>query len=127
MKDFDKWNVVKKQIDNNRKIPTFNEREIWWCSIGMNIGFEVFGKDEKFWRPVLILIKHNRNTFFGLPLGSTLKQESRHHYELDFNGRKGSVLLSQGRTLSSMRLSNRMGKISEKKFDGIKEVYKNLF
>ena len=92
-KDFDNWSIIKKLMDEKRRFPTFSEREIWWCSIGMNIGYEIFGKGEKFWRPVLVLDKHNRHTFFGLPLGSTLKPDSPYHFELDFNGRKGSVLL----------------------------------
>ena len=126
-KYFDDWNKIKKLMDSNRRAPTFNEREIWWCSIGVNIGYEIYGKGEKFWRPVLVLDKHNRHTFFGLPLGSTLKPDSLYHFELNFHGRKGSVLLSQGRTLSSKRLSNIMGKLPEKRFNEIKLQYAKLF
>ena len=37
--------------------PTIKERDIWWCSIGVNIGDEIDGKNELFHRPVLILKK----------------------------------------------------------------------
>ncbi len=37
-KDFDSWNVVKKKIDATRKAPTFKEKEVWWCNIGLNVG-----------------------------------------------------------------------------------------
>ena len=37
-KSFDEWNVEKKTLEriNEETIP-FHEREIWWCSIGINL------------------------------------------------------------------------------------------
>ena len=37
-KDFDGWNDVKKKthIENSR--PFFREREVWWASLGLNMG-----------------------------------------------------------------------------------------
>jgi mRNA interferase MazF len=124
-KDFDRWNRLKKGLESTSELPTFNEREVWWCSFGMNIGYELFGKGEKFWRPVLVLSKHNAHSFFGLPLGSTIKQNPRHYFRLDFDGRQGSALLSQGRILSTKRLSNLMGTLSETKFHAVKAAYKD--
>ena len=45
-KDFDSWNGEKKnleQIGHNNLV--FHEREIWWCSIGVNLGDEQDGLD----------------------------------------------------------------------------------
>ena len=41
-KDFDKWNEKKKTIDQKEISDQtfFNEREIWWGSLGLNVGFE---------------------------------------------------------------------------------------
>jgi tRNA1(Val) A37 N6-methylase TrmN6 len=39
-KDFDTWNTRKKTIDFSSKNPPYLERDIWWCSLGVNIGFE---------------------------------------------------------------------------------------
>jgi hypothetical protein len=37
-KDFDKWNNKKKEINNQDFFDLFfHEREIWWCSLGLNI------------------------------------------------------------------------------------------
>lgn len=55
-------------------IHLFNEREIWWCSIGENIGFEGDGKNDMFERPVLILKKYNAEVFFGAPLTTSTKE-----------------------------------------------------
>ena len=55
MKDFDSWNKEKKGLENvGHDILSFHEREIWWCSIGINLGDEQDGKNELFERPVLI-------------------------------------------------------------------------
>lgn len=120
---FNKWHKVKKSINKLDQLPTYKEREIWWCSVGQNVGFEIYGKGEKFWRPVLILNKHNEFTFLGLPLTSSHK-ENRYCYPLDFQGESGTVLLGQARTFSSKRLSNKMGKLPHKKFDEIKDAFK---
>ena len=36
MKQFDKWNAVKKKIDQREEIIKFKERDIYWISIGEN-------------------------------------------------------------------------------------------
>jgi len=45
-KDFDGW-IVKKKEYHFRKAtpPLFKERDIWWISIGVNVGFEEDGKN----------------------------------------------------------------------------------
>ncbi len=63
-KDFDGWIDLKKLL-SSKNPPTFQEREIWWCSIGINVGFEIDGKNDKYLRPVLIFRKFNKNIFFG--------------------------------------------------------------
>ncbi len=36
VKNFDQWNDLKKRLDlTNCKTITFQEREVWWCSIGL--------------------------------------------------------------------------------------------
>lgn len=123
---FNQWHKVKKRINKTRQLPTFKEREIWWCSIGQNIGFEIYGKGKQFWRPVLILDKHNEFTFLGLPLTSKQK-DNRYCFPLDFQDEKVTVLLGQARTFSSKRLSNKMGKLSPNKFVEIKTAFKATF
>jgi hypothetical protein len=39
---FDDWNDQKKNLDKSAPTPPlFKEREIWWCTYGVNIGSEV--------------------------------------------------------------------------------------
>ena len=42
-KDFDSWNE-KKKILNNNDVSFYHEREVWWCSLGVNVGYEQNGK-----------------------------------------------------------------------------------
>jgi len=47
IKDFDAWNVKKKLTDTKMSsAPFFKERDIWWMSIGLNVGYEEDGKHE---------------------------------------------------------------------------------
>ena len=64
---FDVWNSLKKDIDINNVDFSFSEKEIWWCSLGKNIGNEQDGKNRNFERPVLIFKKWNSEFFVGLP------------------------------------------------------------
>jgi mRNA-degrading endonuclease toxin of MazEF toxin-antitoxin module len=121
-KHFSDWHKVKIELDHRRNLPTFSEREIWWCSIGVNVGYEIFGKNDEFIRPVLILKKYSRSTFFGLPMTSKRKSHI-FHYPLDFKGVAGSILLDQGRTLDSRRLGRKLGKLPDGEVDKIRESF----
>jgi hypothetical protein len=67
-KDFDTWNNLKKEI-HTKDIRRFcDPREIWWCSIGINIGSEEDGKNKLFERPVLIIRVFNRHMVRIVPL-----------------------------------------------------------
>ena len=65
MKDFDKWNKRKKKIDyNNTKNILPKIKEVWWLSIGLNVGVEEDGKNSNFERPVLVVRVFNRQCFY---------------------------------------------------------------
>jgi mRNA interferase MazF len=74
-KDFRGW-CEKKEILHGKDedlVPYFNERELWWCALGVNIGFEQDGKNEHFERPVLVLRKFNKHLLLVLPQTSKAK------------------------------------------------------
>ena len=125
-KDFDKWNKLKKKLDAIEKPPFFNEREIWWTSIGINVGYEVYGKGRLFTRPVLILKKQSINSFIGIPMSTQLKERDD-YYRIIISGSEVALLLGELRKFDSRRLADKMGKVSERKFVKIKEaIRKNL-
>lgn len=123
-KNFDDWNMVKQSLDSEHKPPLFNEGQVWWCSVGLNVGFETYGKNKLFNRPVIIIKKYSRFTFFGLPMTSRQK-EHKSYYPFYFNGVHGSILIQQGRSFDSRRLGERIGQIPSDQLEIIKKALKD--
>lgn len=127
IKDFDKWNKHKKEIDTKDTDPDlyFYEREVWWCSIGVNVGFEQDGKNEFFARPVLILKKFSKDVFIGVPL-STSKKGGRYYFKFSFQDQTSNALLSQIRLWDSKRLKDKLGRVSKVVFKEIRQRVRGL-
>jgi len=119
-KDFDKWNTIKKVIDNAENKKTFHEREIWFIKIGENVGFEQNGKGEEFLRPVVVYKKFSKNVFLGIPLTRTNK-ESKFYSNFNFKGQISTAILSQIRLFDSKRLSYAAGRMSKGDYGKLKE------
>ena len=125
-KDFDDWNNLKKKLDSRKKYPSFEEKEIWWCHVGLNIGDEENGKGDSYHRPILIIKKFNNHLFSAIPLTTQVK-EKHYYHKIIFKEREQCVILSQFRILDSKRLDRKMGKLSKKQYKKIKEILsKNL-
>ena len=105
MKDFDRWHPTKRNLDARTGLPNFKERAIWWCSVGINIGFEIYGKGDVFTRPVLIIRKFDASTFLGAPL-TTSQTEGYYRAPYILNGKNEFVLLNQIRTYDARRSVN---------------------
>ena len=122
-KDFDHWNEIKKKINDREKLVFCNRREIWWCSLGLNIGVEEDGKNQLFERPVLIIKVFNDKMLRVAPLTGKVK-EDKYHITINYNARVGSVILSQLKTISSKRLSRKLCRLDEEQFDKVIERLK---
>ena len=116
IKDFDSWNSLKKDLENIDKTIDkefyFHEREIWWTSLGLNIGHEQDGKNINFERPVLIIKKFNNELCWIIPLTSKSKANPLYYFKLENNlkGETDSVaILSQIKLISSKRLLRKVG------------------
>jgi mRNA interferase MazF len=125
VKKFDNWNEVKKQIDNKTKISIPKEREVYWASIGENIGFEQNGKSELFTRPVLVFKRFNKNIFFGVPLSTQIK-DGNFFFTFTLNGELSNALLVQGKLFDIRRLEKKIGMISKDEFSQLKLKFKDL-
>ena len=86
------------------------EREIWWASLGQNIGTEVNGKHRHFERPVIVLKKVGQNMLFAIPASTVIKSGSW-YFTFSFHGKAMSALLAQCRPLSCRRMIRKMGSI----------------
>ena len=123
---FDQWNIVKKSLQQRDKLEFFNERQIWWCNIGQNLGSEVYGKGETFTRPVLIYKKLSRELFLALPLSTKIKRGTW-YVSIRFHRQTVAVLLNQARILDKKRLVARLGQVSGGNFLKTKTGFNNLF
>ncbi len=62
------WFKIKIVLWDKKSHIVFKQGDIWWCSLGINIGEEMFGKGARFTRPVLVFRKFTSNSFLGLPI-----------------------------------------------------------
>ena len=89
-KNFDKWNNVKKRLED-KEIISYKQGEIYFMSVGQNIGYEQYGKGDYFLRPVIVYKKLSRSTFLGIPLTSKQKEGS---YYFSFKYKKDKISVS---------------------------------
>lgn len=110
MKDFDRWNKLKKsieqEIDDPNKFP--KEGEVWMCSLGRNIGFEQNGSGDSFSRPVMIIKKFNNHMFWTIALSTKQKRFDFYFNYTDPNGLKVAAILAQMKLTSQKRLKRKL-------------------
>ena len=124
-KNFNSWNQEKSNLHENKIRAFFHEREIWFSSIGVNIGFEQDGRGEKFLRPVIILKKFNNEVFWCIPLTKNQKK-GRYYFTFPFENKNSTAILSQIRLIDSKRLQYKIGDINYENFNEIKEKLRQL-
>ena len=137
-KNFDQWNNLKQTVHKreNSNVPFFNEREIWWCHLGVNIGWEQDGKHEQSLRPVVVLKKFviPQKKYEGQPpvilfwaLPTTSRSRSgRFYHSLDApdneNIQSRTAILSQIRLLDAKRLVDKVGTVPNENFKDMKKA-----
>ena len=116
IKDFDEWNNQKKNIHMSKLRPFFHEREIWFASSGINIGFEQNGNGEEFLRPVIVIKKFNNEIFWGIST-TTKNKSGKHYFQLTYKkDRCTTAILSQFKLIDSKRLRYHIGNVNETDF-----------
>ncbi len=123
--EFNNWSIKKQKIDIKKTTPYIKERDIYWCSIGINIGDEENGKSELFARPVLIFKKFSANLFWGIPLSSKLKDNS-YYLQINFKDSVNSIMVSHLRLYDAKRLNMRMGRLSKNEYAKVVQTIINL-
>lgn len=124
-KDFVLWNKVKILLHKHKKRPYFHEREVWYCSVGANIGREQDGGGKRFLRPIIILKKFNNEIFYGVPL--TKNKKGEFYFNFSFKNKESSAIISQMRLIDAKRLQHKMGYISDKDYKELKQKIKQMF
>lgn len=124
-KDFDKWNELKKDLENKSSEVIIKEWEIWWSNFWLNVKTEACWKWENFRRPVLVLKKLSHENFIIIPLSTKLKTWTWFaNYEIDWIWY--SALLYQIKMIHKNRFYVNEWKLERKQFLEIKKRLKLL-
>jgi mRNA interferase MazF len=125
-KDFDTWNVKKKnsELEEGRLYTT---REIWWCRLGLNIGFEQDGSGEEFLRPCIIVRGFGPRVCMVFLLTTSLNKHPLRIPLGNIDGKSASALLSQIRSIDTRRLVEKIGFLDKEKFEELRKNARNLF
>ena len=125
-KAFKKWHGIKENLDGRKSEVFFHEREIWWCSLGLNIGFEQDGNGPEFQRPVVILKKFNNDVCWVLPI-TTKPKTGKYYFPIDLGDNiQRRVILSQLRLVDGKRFLDKMTTLPENQFNKLDEAVKAL-
>ncbi|OGI78106.1 hypothetical protein A3C57_01795 [Candidatus Nomurabacteria bacterium RIFCSPHIGHO2_02_FULL_33_12] len=126
-KNFDAWNNKKIKIHNNETYNHPQEKEIWWCSIGMNIGSEVYGKGDDYTRPVLVINAEGSESFIGIPLTSKVKNKKYSCIIKTDDNILHTALVYQIRSFDKRRLTAIKYVLSDQEYLKIKEYINKLY
>ncbi len=122
----EEWSAVKIGLATKSSGILFKEGEVWWASIGINLGEEIYGKGAKFRRPVLIFKKLTHNSFLGLPITGQEKI-GNWYVPIQLPGRPRSAMLHQARVFDRKRLSTYIGTIKQYDFENIKDKFQDFY
>lgn len=125
-KDFDGWNEEKKVTHERTNAPLYRGREIRWCRLGTNIGFEQDGAGEDRARPALILKGFSRHVCIVIPL-TTSEKRNPYHISLGIvGGRTAFAIISQLRLIDTRRLDQKIMDLDKETFKIIRKAVKDM-
>src|SRR3989344_5721233 len=125
-KDFDGWNEQKKAIDASDYKPLYHAREIRWCRLGINVGFEQDGTGEGRARPVLVMKAFSRYVCLIVPLTTSAKQNPYHVSVGKVEGRVAFAIISQLRLVDTKRLDPKIQTLDKQTFETIRKAVKDM-
>lgn len=127
MKRFLEWIGLKERLHNATPSPPLvSEGDIWWASVGENVGSEINGKSRLFSRPVVIYKKLSHGFYFVVP---TTTQERGGTWYVSFRQHEKTMLacLHQARAIDYRRLSTKLGTLDDEDFGRVKAGFRNLY
>ncbi len=125
-KDFGNWNTLKEKIHQKSDRKFYHAREIWWCSLGVNVGHEQDGGGKTSQRPVLIVKGLGSETCLIVPLTTSAHT---HPYRISL-GKIGeenaSVIILQIRVIDTKRLVEKIEWLDKDVFERIRKAIKDM-
>ena|SRR3990167_8008531 len=125
MKDFDRWNKVKKKT-NAEKPRFYTVREVWWCRVGVNVGTEQDGKGEWYARPCVILRGFGPDACLVVPLTTSPRDHALRIPVGLVEGVEARANLSQIRVVDTRRLEAKIGFLAESIFSKVRKAARDM-
>jgi mRNA interferase MazF len=125
-KDFDGWNETNKRTDSRRGAPYYHEREVWWCTLGVNVGSEENGSGEEYRRPALILKGLSIETCLIVPLTTSAKDHPLRVAVGLIGGKQARAILSQMRVIDTKRLVRKIEYLDVDTFEQIRKAARGM-
>jgi mRNA interferase MazF len=127
LKRFAEWFVLKKDLHEQAQTPPLvSEREIWWASVGENVGSEINGKSALFSRPVIIYKKLSHGFYFVIPTTSRSKEGSW-FVPIRYKEKPMIACLHQARAIDYRRLSSRLGRLDGDDFETVQNGFHRFY
>lgn len=128
-RNYKDWMLVKEDIQRRGILRKYKEWEIWWCSIGENVGIEINGKGDKFTRPVIVYHKFSKYGFMGIPLTTKDHTDMAPDWFVPFRFRDKEqfAALHQLERVSAFRLCRKIGELDDIDVAKIKSGFTKLY
>ncbi|MBI5138738.1 MAG: type II toxin-antitoxin system PemK/MazF family toxin [Candidatus Vogelbacteria bacterium] len=126
VKTFVAWIKVKIKAHLSERTQFFREGEIWWVHLGYNVGCESNGKNNNFERPILVIKKFNRDSFWGIPMSTQIKAGA-YYYTFSLQERRYCLNLSQLRLLSSRRMLRNIDVLTSADMISVRQRIRGFF
>jgi len=127
MKRFFEWFGLKERLhETAHQPPLVSQGDIWWASVGENVGSEINGKNTLFSRPAIILKKLAHGFYFVIPTTTKIRDGSWYvlfrHQEKEM-----AACLHQARAIDYRRLSSKLGTLDDEDFKRVKSGFHLLY
>jgi mRNA interferase MazF len=127
LKRFAEWLTLKRNLHERQQTPPLvSERDIWWASVGENVGSEINGKSGLFSRPVIVYKKLSHAFYFVIPT-TTQKKEGSWFVRFRQGGRDTIACLHQARAIDYRRLSSKLGTLDDEDFARVRDGFTRLY
>ena len=124
---FLEWIGLKQKLHHGTQAPPLvSAGDIWWASIGENVGSEINGKSRLFSRPVIIFKKLAHGFYFVIPTTTKSKTGS---WFVPFRQADRDMVASlhQARAIDHRRLSTKLGQLDDSDFQKAREGFWKLY
>lgn len=105
--------------------PLYHRREVWWVSLGVNVGTEIDGTGQHYDRPVVVIKGFNKQQCFTVALTGK-RRTGPYYFPLGIvGGREASAVLSQVRIVDTKRFIKKVGMVEQAIYETLVEKLKD--